>query len=267
MTIQVLVPTYKKTKTDIINLFDFLNIQSDCIFANQTGTNEIYEIKHKNHSIRVICSATIGVSVNRNILKDNLEADIGLCIDDDCPLIDNYLEIVINAYKKYKFDFAIFNGVWETHGNKKIHNKKTKKVRRFIDISYAGGPGLCFLKNAVSKFDLSYDETIGVPNYICAGEDSLFYYNLCRSGAKCYRFSDIIFRVAIDETNSTYFQGINRQYITTRGYILKLTHRRLFALFVVKHTLRFKKQSKKLKLFEIIKYLIDGGKMAKLVLK
>ena len=263
MTIQVLIPTYKKKKDEIIELFDFLNIQTDCIFANQTGKNEIYCVKRKNCTIKVICTNTIGVSKNRNILKNNLEADIGVCIDDDCPLLDNYVEIISSAFKIKKCDFAIFNGLWETHGNKKIHNRKTKKIRKFIDISYAGGPGFCFQKKSMEKYKLSYDENIGVPNYICAGEDSLFYYNMCKTKANVYRFSDIIFRVAIDETNSSYFQGINEQYVTTRGYILKITHKKLFLLFAVKHAIRFRKQNNNLSFFTLFKYLIGGGKMAR----
>lgn len=264
-SIQVLIPTYNKTKEDIETLYEFLNIKSDCIFANQCGENKIYSLKHNNHEITVVCSDTKGVSKNRNILKNNLNADIGICIDDDCPLVDNYDEIVLSAFADKNCDYAVFNGIWETHNKKLVHNKKTKRIKRFIDISYAGGPGLCFKKEAAKLFNLNYNEKVGVPNYICAGEDSLFYYDLSKSKAVSYRFSDVLFKVAIDETNSSYFKGINEQYIVTRGCILKKTHRILFPLFVLKHALRFKKQNNKLGLFRIIKYLNKGGRMVKTI--
>ena len=68
MTIQVLVPTVNKDKNGIIKLCESLNLSSDCLIANQNGSDLNYQIEYKNHKIKVVCSSTKGVSKNRNIL-------------------------------------------------------------------------------------------------------------------------------------------------------------------------------------------------------
>ena len=83
---------------------------------------------------------------------------------------DNFIE-----FNKYKCDCALFNGLVPYEGNRKVHNKRTKRVRRFSDVSYAGGPGFAFTKKFKTINKVQYDEKIGYPNEICFGEDSLFY--------------------------------------------------------------------------------------------
>lgn len=259
----VLVPTYKKSIDEIKALYNFLNIKSEAVFANQCGRTENVELFLNGHRVLIICSDTIGVSINRNILLKNASGDINIFIDDDCPLVDHYEAIVQDFYNKYSAECCVFNGIWETHNSKLIHYKKTKRIKYFNSISYAGGPGFTCSSEFLSKNKVMYNEKIGTPNYICAGEDSYFYLNLVKSKTKLYRSSDVIFKVAIDQTNSSYFNGINEQYIVTRGYITKLIHPYLFFIYKFRHALRFKRQGCELKMLEIIKLLNKGSKLCK----
>lgn len=263
MKLLVLIPTYKKSLEDIKNLYNFLNIRTDAIFANQNGENKIEQFELNGHDIKVICSDTIGVSVNRNILLDNAYGDINIFIDDDCPLVDNYETLISLFYSKKPADCCIFNGIWSTHGNKLVHNKKTSRVTKFNQISYAGGPGFTCTKHFSEVNKIKYNEHVGTPNYICAGEDSLFYYELVKARTNVYRSSDVLFNVAIDQTNSSYFNGVDEQYIVTRGFITKKIHPILFFVYKYRHAFRFSRENKELKFCTIIKFLKKGSKLAK----
>lgn len=263
MNIEVLVPTYNQSKEDILNLVKKLNVKSDALFANQNGKNETYDFDYDGHKIRIVCTDTKGVSLNRNILLNNCSGDICICIDDDCPLIEKYVSFVNDFYKKHDISYAVFNGILAKQNNKKVYSGKTKKVKRYCNLSTAGGPGFTFDRIKLLKLGLKYNEKVGVPNYICAGEDSLFYRDLFKTKALGYRVSDVLFIISNEATDSSYYKGINEQYVTTRGYITYLLHPYLFILYKIRHVLRFKKLGTDLSLHEMNKCMNKGKKMTK----
>ena len=263
MKLTILVPTHDKNKDDIIHLYNFLNIKTDVIFANQNGKDEKYEFNVNGNLVVVISSSSIGVSKNRNILLNNVIGDICLCIDDDCPLVNNYENIVVSFFRNYKCDFVLFNGLVPYEGNRKVHNRRTKKVRSFFDVSYGGGPGLAFKTDYVKKNPLLYNERIGFPNYIYAGEDSLMLKTILKTNASFFRSSTVLFSVDIDkQDNSTYFRGFNDQFFITKGAIYKLLFPRMYWLITIYYCMSLSRKTKK-KYFEIRNLFKKGFKYAK----
>ncbi len=243
--IQVLVPTHHKSKEDIINLYHFLNIKSDALIANQNGKDENYTLNIDGHKVDVICTNTIGVSKNRNILLDNCSGDICLCTDDDCVLNDDYIEVVTKFFDKYKCDCVLFNGLVPYEGNRKVHNKRTKRVRRFSDVSYAGGPGFAFKKKLVIECPLRYFESLGFPNDVSFGEDSLFYLTLIKYKPIFYRSMNEIFTVMVDkEDNSTYFAGLTDAYFINKGTLLKTLYPKTMLYHGLKESLKYRIREK-----------------------
>lgn len=262
MKLVVLVPTHHKTIDEIKSLYKFLNLKSDAIFANQNGNNEVILFSIDNHNIRVVNTNTVGVSINRNILLNNVEDEIYLCTDDDCVLCDNYEKIVLEFFKKYNPEFVLFNGLVPYEGNRKVHSKKTKRVNSFFDISYAGGPGFAFTGKAIKKYSLSYNEQVGYPNYIYAGEDTLMYMSVVKTKALFYRSSDIIFSVDIDkEDNSSYFKGFSDQFFITKGANYKTIFPKLYILITRYYAFKLSKRTKR-KYKDIMKLFKVGFKYA-----
>ena len=263
MYLEVLIPTYKKTKEDIEKIYKRLNLKSDALFCNQNGENKAYDFCFNGKKIRVVCFDDIGVSRNRNHLLKECRGDICICTDDDCPLEDNYESLIMNFYENHDVDYCVFNGLLKKHNNKKVYTGKTKKVRYYCDLSSAGGPGLTYKRDSFAEVELKYNEQVGTPNYICAGEDSLFYKDLFKSKLKGYRNSNVLFNVVTDDTDSSYFEGINEQYIVTRGYITYILHPAMFYFYKIRHILRFKRSGCNLKLRELNRFMIKGKRRAK----
>lgn len=264
MLYEVLIPTYNKSDSEIISIVKNINTKCSVLIVNQINMdNETIKVINGNR-VRIINVSNAGVSNNRNNLLKFASGDICICVDDDCPLVDDYLQIVDDAYKKYNNAEAIyFNGVWSTHNNKLLFKGKSKRIKRFCDISFGGGPGFTFKRSIVKKYSLSYDTSVGYPNYICAGEDSLFYHSLVKNKVSFYRDSRVLFNVAIDETNSSYFKGINEQYVVTRGYITYKIHPILFFVYKIRHIIRFRKQNKKNSIHIMLRWMDKGKKIAK----
>ena len=221
----VLVVTHDREKEDILSLLSFLRIESDAVFANQCGRDGSYSFEHEGHRVTVHESSERGVAKNRNFLLSKAPDGFCLCIDDDCPLNEGYASVVGDFFAKWGCDVALFNGRVPYEGNRKVHELPTARVRRFRDVSYAGGPGLAFVGAKLKATGLHYDERVGYPNEVYAGEDSLFLRALTKTDLVFYRAEDLLFTVALDkQDNSSYFQGFDERFFFTRGALGKLLY-------------------------------------------
>ena len=122
MDYQVLIPTHHKSLDECFELTKKLNIKSDCLISNQTNEDKIFT----ESQLTIVNINNIGVSKNRNNLLRLCKGDICICIDDDCPLVDNYQEIIKNEFEKFpEAEFILFNGIVTHENNRLVHNKKT----------------------------------------------------------------------------------------------------------------------------------------------
>ena len=238
MEIEVLIPTHNKSMDDIKEIVEHANVQSPVLVCNQVESDSDMYMD----DIHIVNISNLGVSNNRNNLLDNSKGDICICIDDDCRLVDNYIDIINNFFTNHPdAEFILFNGIVRKENDRLIHNKKTKRVKHFNDISYGGGPGLVFKRECISKYNLRYDTSVGYPNYICLGEDTLFLYNLVKSHAVVYRSNDVLFSIEDDVDNSIYFKGVDESFLISKGYITSIIHSYLKRLYIIKYAFHLRK--------------------------
>lgn len=258
---QILVPTYNKTIEECKNIISVLNISSNCLICNQNSQEK--DLDFEGLIIRNFKEC--GVSRNRNSLLSNCSGDICICIDDDCPLVDNYIDIIEQTFKKYSdAEFILFNGIVTHENNRLVHNKKTKKVRHFRDVSYAGGPGLVFKKEAISKYNLKYNEKVGFPNKISFGEDSLFTKAIVDSKANFIRSSEVLFIIKDDVDNSSYYNGVTEDFVRSKGCITKTLYPRLFWILKYHYARRLKHwRNNEFSYKKLIALLNEGSKLSK----
>lgn len=261
MKYQVLVPTHHKTLEQCSELLDYLHIKSDCLICNQCDEKSINKIE----KMKVVNCDNIGVSNNRNNLLDYAEGDFCICIDDDCPLVDNYEEIIENSFKKFPdAEFILFNGIVTHENNRLIHNKKTKRVKKFKDVGYAGGPGLVFKREAIKKYNLRYNTKVGYPNKVQLGEDSLFIKSIIDSKANFVRSSDVLFTIKDDVDNSIYFKGVTEDFVISRGCIMKIVHPHLFWILKYRNALKMRHwRNNNFSLKKLVRLQKEGSKLSK----
>lgn len=260
-TIQVLIPTFKKTKEDIVSLFSFWKLESDCIVSNQCGRVGEETLEYNGHTVKIIYSDTIGVSKNRNILLNALSANLGVFIDDDCSLVDNYAQNILDEMNKYKADAALFTGYNDKGG---IINTapKTKVCTKYSHISHMGGPGICVSKVFIEKTNLSFNEKLGTPNRIYMGEDSFFGYELMKKKPVAINSNVLVFKVVNDIDNSSYFVGYNEQFFFSKGAINKLVHPKSYKIWKL-HYIRGLKKKTHQKTSFILRNMKKGEKAIK----
>ena len=107
MKVQVLVAALNQSNH---SLLERMNIQSDVIVGNQCDENSIEKFIYNGFSAIYLNFSERGVGLNRNNALMRADADYCLFADDDMVYIDNYPQIVINAFNKNpKADILIFN--------------------------------------------------------------------------------------------------------------------------------------------------------------
>lgn len=260
MKLKVLIPTFNKTIDEIVDLFSFWNLSTDCIVSNQCGYNDIVHKIFNGHNIKIICSNTIGVSINRNILMKNLDSDIGIFIDDDCSMIDDYQNIIIKEFEKSNADYILFNG-YNDKGSLINKSKKTIKCRKYKHVSHTGGPGIAFTKNSL-QYKIAFNEKLGTPNKIYMGEDSFFAYQLIKKKTNIIKSTLPVFKIINDIFNSSYFNGYTEQYFYSKGAINKLVHPHSFKIWKFYYSFILKRKTKN-KFGFIIRNMIKGEKSIK----
>lgn len=243
-SLEVLIPTMNLKIEDIKSFLSFWNIQSDCVISNQCGSVGVFEFDYKNHKVRLFNVDSLGVSANRNNLLRHLDSDIGLFIDDDCSLLDGYKDKVLNEMNDYSAEAALFNGINDEGG---VINKRGRTIscKKYSDISHMGGPGICVSRNLILSKKVFFNESLGTPNYIYLGEDSLFGLTLIKSKCRVIKSKQMVFRIMQDIDNSSYFKGFNEQYFYSRGAINKLVHLKTYFLWRIYYSLKLSLKTKK----------------------
>lgn len=259
--IQVLVPTHSKTNDECKKMVSALNISTNCLICNQKSTEENFNDDRLAIKNFIDC----GVSVNRNNLLTNCSGDICVCVDDDCPLVDNYEEIINKEFEKFPdADFILFNGIVTHENNRLVHNKKTKKVHRFNEVSFAGGPGLVFKKEAIKKYKVLYNTKVGYPNKISFGEDTLFIKSIINQKANFVRSNEVLFIIKDDVDNSSYFKGVTEDFVISKGCVTKIIHPRLFWLYKYHYASRIKNwRNNQFSFKKLVHLLKEGSKLSK----
>src|SRR5574344_419819 len=109
MKIEVIISTVNMS--DPITLIKRINIKSDTIIINQTNHKSIKNMTINNHKIRIYSVISKGISNSRNegLKHISSNTDIVLFADDNIRYVDNYKEIVIDAYQNNLCDIIAFN--------------------------------------------------------------------------------------------------------------------------------------------------------------
>lgn len=221
MNIQVLV--------SVINQTDYLlpskmNINTDAIIGNQCDRNSIDEFVHNGHTIQYLNFNERGVGLNRNNSLMRASADLLVFADDDEVFVDDYANIIENAYNKLPDADAIFFNVDFIGGNRSPRNfSKILRVRLFNALNTAT-PRVTIKNASAKKYNINFHRQFGGGTDYSCGEDSLFIADMLKKGLRIYTYPATI--STIDQTVSTWFKGYNEKYFYDKGALFAAMFRK-----------------------------------------
>lgn len=258
MNLEVLVSTMNQVD---YSLLDKMNINSDAIVVNQCEKNSNEVFYYKGNRITWISMSDRGIGLSRNTALLNATADIVLFADDDLVYNDDYKDKIINEFlNNSDADIICFNANI-INSNKNIgghrNNKKNKKLCRFNSMRY-GATLLAARRKSLLRERISFSLLFGGGAEFNSGEDSIFIKDCIDSGLNIY--SNIYFLGQIDDSKSSWYNGIDDKFFIDRGRVYYTAFPILYRFIFLYYSYRLSKLDKNYS-FHKIHTLFNKGKI------
>lgn len=234
MNLEVLVSTMDQID---YSLLEKMNIQSDAIVINQCNKNEVVNFEYKKHDISFLCFKERGIGLSRNNALMRATGDICLFADDDVTYVDNYREIVIEAFEQNpKADLIFFNVLSRNLKRPSYKIEKSRRVRWFNCLRF-GTYQMAVRTERIKQANIYFSLLFGGGAKYGSGEDSLFIVECLKKGLNVYTNSAIIGYVS--QSNSSWFRGYTDKFFFDKGvlfaFISKRWARILCLQFILRH--------------------------------
>lgn len=234
MKIEILLSCMNQSGIDILKN---KNICTDVLIVNQCDENKYEEFTFNNHLVRMISTTNRGLSCSRNELLNNARGEICLLTDDDVFFVENYQEIILDAFNTVPdADIIVFNIVSKGDTNRKI--KMIKKNAKSKNYKYYGSVRIAFKRKSFQKVNLWFNPLFGSGELFSAGEDSLLLREARKKKLKIYENCNIIAKVSFEQ--SSWFKGFDDRYFYNIGAWLKASYPYFFIIYKWYYVLRFK---------------------------
>ena len=215
MSVQTLIAT---TNQHDHSLLEKMNIQSNAIVGNQTDYDLIEHFSYRGNDILFLSFNEIGVVLNRNNALMRANADYCLFADDDLIYLDNYVEIVENAFSDLpKADVIIFNLIEDNSSRFQIN--RIRRVHFYNYLRY-GTARIAVRLKPIKEHGILFNLSYGGGTAHCHGEDNLFLTDCLKKGLRIYA---VPYPIAIltNERESTWNTGYDYKYLMDQGALYR----------------------------------------------
>lgn len=235
MNIEVLAAVMNKEPNKIIKS---MNLNSNAIIINQCEKNEYIKIKYNNYEIDFYSFNERGVGLSRNNALMRATGDIIVFADEDMKYVNNYNDIIVEAFKNNpKADMIVFNVLSSNPKRPTVKILSNKKVHLFNCLKY-GAVNFAVKREILYKYNIYFSLLFGGGAKYSAGEDSLFIYEFIKAGGRVYTDSNVIGTVA--QTSSTWFKGYTKKFFYDKGALYACLSKRLCRILCLQFLLRHK---------------------------
>ena len=256
MNIEVLVSTMNLD--NVQKLIKKMKIKNG-IIINQTEKEKV--INQKCDKIKVLSYIEKGLSKSRNRAISNSSADIIVIADDDMTYSENYEEIILSAYEKYKdADIVAFH----VNSNDKKRGKKIRKESKinFLNSMKIQSVQLTMKRKNIVENNLLFNENFGAGSKWFMGEENIFLFNCLKRGLKIYYIPKTI--ASLDNSDSTWFKGFDKEYFIVKGGVFYEMSKLFSEIFILQFALRKRKLfGDNLNVIQAIKFMNQGRKKRK----
>jgi glycosyltransferase involved in cell wall biosynthesis len=252
--IEVLISTMHQKD---ISLVEKMNIQTDAVIINQCDQFGFVEENIKNKRIRMYLFNERGVAISRNNALMRATGDICVLADDDVVYVNNYENLILDAFNQYPdADVILFNVPSTNPKRPSPYISRNKRIRFFEFMKY-GSVNIAFKRKSILKANIHFSNLFGSGAQYSSGEDSLFLRDCLQKKLKVYTNQSQIAKV--NQQESTWFKGFSEKYFMDKGALFAAMSKRLCWLLILQFAIRKHKIYKNdLKFNEACKCLISG---------
>lgn len=251
--IEILISTMNQKNYELI---DKMNIKSHAIVINQTKNKLKNSIKNKN--IKWVDIDEKGLSKSRNKALSLSTKDILVIADDDLIYVDNYINIIEEAFKKNNEADVI---VFQVEGiNQPFKNYSSKEKRiNYLSSMKVSSVEIAFRRDSVLKNAISFNENFGSGAKYIMGEENLFLFDCLKKGLTIYYVPVKIADLFIG--NSSWFKGYNDKYFISRGANYAAMSKYISLLLIIQFSIRkFKLYKNEMSFIKSVSFMLRGRK-------
>lgn len=251
MNIELLISTMNANKS----LLDKINIHSNVVVVNQCGYDSIEEITYNGYSVKWLNSSTKGLSRSRNIALENATADIIVLTDDDVEYVENYTEIIENAFLSHP-EMDIISFQVEGKNSKFKDYSAEEAALSYFSSMRVSSVEIAIRREKIAKKRIQFNENFGSGSKYRMGEENIFLFNCLKKKLKLYYIPQVIAKLWVGE--STWFKGFNEKYFIDRG----ATYYEMFGcwapLMILQFTIRKRNLIQDMSLYQALKCAFSG---------
>lgn len=263
MKIDVLLSTMnRKSINDNLQLLQKMNINGSSITINQCPKfkkDELVFSKNMNIKNKILSYSEKGLSKSRNRAIKCSNADICVIADDDLVYVNNYEQIILNAYKKYPDADIIAFHVESLNTDRKTSVQKEGR-KKFLGSMKIASFQITFKRRSIIDNEILFDEDFGAGSgRFTAGEENIFLFDCLKKKLKIYYIPTQI--AVVNHMDSTWFVGYNDVFFETLGAAFYRMSPTFSELFILQYAVRkYYKYGKTLSFLKAYKYMKKGKK-------
>ena len=252
--IELILACMNKKSTDFI--ID-MNVNMDCVIANQGSNDSILRIDSNSHHITMINTSDRGVGKNRNIGLLFSKNEILFFGDEDIVYYDGCEKIIANAFKRIPdADVIIFNADTNNLSLPRYYIKTITRINKLNYMKY-GTYRIAIRNSSLKKANIHFSELFGGGCIYGSGEDTLFLLDCLKKKLRIYGFPATL--GITNDTVSCWFNGYNNKYFYDKGALLKCGYPKSYILYILYFLIKFRGKSE-IKMRDCRKLLFAGAK-------
>ena len=182
LSLEILISTMKRSNLDFLKpMFpkDFTNY--NILIINQTEKGQ--ELTSKYDNIRVLNSYEKGLSKSRNLALKNAKGDICLLADDDIKYVENFDNIIKNAFNKNK-NFDVLTFMMSDFEGKLAKKYNLQKQHNYKSLVKANSVTIAFKNHKVIETKIKFDTNFGLGSIFEIAEEFIWLRSLYKANLK-----------------------------------------------------------------------------------
>lgn len=252
MEIEVLLSCMNQ---DDYTIVEDIKLNTDIVIINQSNKKSYAERVFNHNNLKYVTTNDRGLSKSRNLALSYASNEICVLCDDDVSYVDNYKEIILNAFKKLpSADIIIFD--INRIGHDRII-KPMRKIRKAPRFKSYGSVRIAFKLEKIKLNNIRFNENFGSGSIYSSGEETIFLNESRKKKLHIYEYPEVIANVNFE--SSSWREGYNEKFYYDKGALLAAAYPNLKHVFMFYYIIKLSRGSK-LTLKEIVKFLLSGMK-------
>lgn len=258
--VEVLVATMNRKSKD--QLIKKMNIKGNALVINQVTKDEIELVNEKEAAQKIYSFREKGLSKSRNKAIQNASSDICVIADDDLTYLDNYEQIISEAYDKYKDADIIAFYVESKTEDRPTTMQKEGKVG-FLNSMKISSFQITFKRASIIKKNISFDTNFGAGSgKYTMGEENIFLFDCLKKGLKIYFVPQTI--ATVKHEDSTWYNGFNKELLVSKGAMFYRMSNIFSDILILQFAVRkYKYYKNNMGFIQALRYMFKGRKQVR----